>query len=145
MALDDSDTAVQCRDAMWKEDSASQNLGMQIDVSEAGKSSATFTVKETMVNGHGVCHGGYIFTLADSAFAFSCNTYDVVTFASSAAIEFIRPARSGDVLTAHAVERHRGGRTGLYDVTVTNQNSEVIAIFRGRSHATRIPIIESDT
>jgi len=130
---------------MWNDDKASQHLGMQIEVTGVGKSTARFTVQNTMVNGHGVCHGGYIFTLADSAFAFSCNTYNVVTFASSASIEFIRPARIGDVLSASAQERHRGGRTGIYDVTVTNQDDEVVAIFRGRSHATRLPIIESDT
>ncbi len=140
-----NETAVQCRDSMWKSDKASQHLGMQIEVTEVGKAMARFAVQDTMVNGHGVCHGGYIFTLADSAFAFSCNTYDVVTFASSASIEFVRPARIGDVLSASAQERHRGGRTGLYDVTVTNQDGEVVAIFRGRSHATRLPIIESDT
>ncbi len=141
MTPGDKSTAVKCRDEMWKDDTASQHLGMQINVSEPGKSIARFTVRDTMVNGHGVCHGGYIFTLADSAFAFSCNTYDVVTFASSAAIEFIRPARTGDVLSAIAEERHRGGRTGIYDVTVTNQSGELVAIFRGRSHATRDAIL----
>ncbi len=145
MHTNDNETAVRCRDTMWKNDKASQHLGMHIEVTEEGKSTARLTVLDTMVNGHGVCHGGYIFTLADSAFAFSCITYDVVTFASSASIEFIRPARTGDVLSASAVERHRGGRTGLYDVTVRNQDNEVIAIFRGRSLATRMPIIESDT
>jgi acyl-CoA thioesterase len=141
MTSGEKSIAVKCRDEMWKDDSASQHLGMQVDVSEPGKAMASFTVRDTMVNGHGVCHGGYIFTLADSAFAFSCNTYNVVTFASSAAIEFVRPARAGDDLSAVAEERHRGGRTGIYDVTVTNQGGEVVAIFRGRSHATRDAIL----
>ena len=141
MTSGEKSIAIKCRDEMWKDDSASQHLGMQIDVSEPGKAAASFTVRDTMVNGHGVCHGGYIFTLADSAFAFSCNTYNVVTFASSAGIEFVRPARAGDVLSAVAEERHRGGRTGIYDVTVTNQGGEVVAIFRGRSHATRSAIL----
>lgn len=141
MTAGEKSTAVKCRDEMWRNDSASQHLGMQIDVSAAGKATASFTVRDMMVNGHGVCHGGYIFTLADSAFAFSCNTYNVVTFASSAAIEFVRPARTGDVLSAVAEERHRGGRTGIYDVTVSNQSGELVAIFRGRSHATRSAIL----
>jgi acyl-CoA thioesterase len=87
-----------------------------------------------MVNGHQICHGGLIFTLADSAFAFACNTYDLVTVASSGSIEFLLPARLGDELTAIAEERSRSKRTGVYDVAVRNQRAECVAMFRGRSH-----------
>lgn len=127
---------------MWSSDVASQDLGMTVSVTEAGSAKATFEVRKNMVNGHDLCHGGYIFTLADSAFAFACNTYNRVTVAASASIEFIRPARLGDKLVATASEVSRGGRTGIYDATVTNQDGEVIAIFRGRSYATRDPLFK---
>jgi acyl-CoA thioesterase len=91
-------------------------------------------VREDMVNGHKICHGGLIFTLADSAFAFACNTYDLVTVASSGSIEFLLPARLGDELTAIAEERSRSKRTGVYDVAVHNHNGECVALFRGGSH-----------
>jgi acyl-CoA thioesterase len=91
-------------------------------------------VREDMVNGHQLCHGGLIFTLADSAFAFACNTYDLVTVAAAGTIEFLLSARLGDELTATAEERSRSKRTGVYDVTVRNQQGECVALFRGRSH-----------
>jgi acyl-CoA thioesterase len=91
-------------------------------------------VREDMVNGHQLCHGGLIFTLADSAFAFACNTYDLVTVASAASVEFLLSARLGDELTAVAEERSRSKRTGIYDVAVSNQRGECVALFRGRSH-----------
>ena len=98
-------------------------------------------VLDTMVNGHDICHGGYIFTLADTVFAYACNGYDRLTVAAGAAIEFVRPGRLGDDLRAVAVERHRGGRTGVYDIEVTNQDGETIAMFRGRSHSTSQSLI----
>jgi acyl-CoA thioesterase len=103
-------------------------------------------VRDNMLNGHRVCHGGFVFALADTAFAFACNTYDRVTLAAGASIEFLRPAKAGDRLKAIASERFRGGRTGLYDVIVSNQDDEQIALFRGRSHATNEAILSrSDT
>jgi acyl-CoA thioesterase len=95
-----------------------------------------------MVNGHQICHGGLIFTLADSAFAFACNTYNAATVAAGATIEFLAPGRLGDELTATAQEQSRSRRTGVYDVTVRNQRGECIALFRGRSHQTSGRIIE---
>ena len=92
------------------------------------------TVREDMVNGHQLCHGGLIFTFADSAFAFACNTYNSVTVASAANVEFLLPARLGDELTATAEERSRSKRTGVYDVVVRNKQGESVALFRGRSH-----------
>lgn len=143
--MDDNDIARRCRDEMWRNDFASQDMGIEVEVRGPGVAIASFEVRKHMVNGHALCHGGYIFALADSAFAFACNTYDRVTVAAGASIEFLRPARLGDRLTAMAREVHRGGRSGLYDVEVTNQDGERLAVFRGRSHATREPLIKSDT
>lgn len=139
--MNDIEIAQQCHEKMWISDRASQDLGIEIEVTTPGSATARFEVLGNMINGHGVCHGGYIFTLADTAFAFACNTYNCVTFAASASIEFVRPARQGDTLLATAREGHRGGRTGIYDVKVTNQDGDVIAIFLGRSFATREPIL----
>jgi len=125
---------------MWDNDLASQGLGMKVTVTAPGCAEARFEVRRNMVNGYDICHGGYIFTLADSAFAFACNTYNRITVAAGASIEFVRPARLGDQLLATATEGRRGGRTGIYDIVVTNQNDETVAIFRGRSYATREPV-----
>jgi acyl-CoA thioesterase len=92
------------------------------------------TVRADMVNGHGICHGGLIFALADSAFAFACNSHGDNTVAAGAAIEFLAPGREGDVLRAAAVERWRRGRSGIYEIEVRNQRGETVALFRGRSH-----------
>jgi acyl-CoA thioesterase len=120
--------------AMYAQDRASQGLGMRIAEIRPGHARVTMTVRADMVNGHQLCHGGLIFTLADSAFAFACNTYDAVTVASAASVEFLLPAKLGDELTAVADERSRSKRTGVYDVTVRNQQGECVALFRGRSH-----------
>ncbi|HJY42631.1 MAG TPA: hydroxyphenylacetyl-CoA thioesterase PaaI [Steroidobacteraceae bacterium] len=120
--------------AMYAQDRASQALGMQILEIRPGYARLAMSVREDMVNGHKICHGGLIFTLADSAFAFACNTYDLVTVASSGSIEFLLPVRLGDELTAIAEERSRSKRTGVYDVAVRNQRGECVAMFRGRSH-----------
>jgi acyl-CoA thioesterase len=138
--MNEKEIARKSRDAMWNNDLASQELGIEVDVSEPGQSVARLEVRANMVNGHDICHGGYIFTLADTAFAFACNTYNRVTVAASASIEFVRPGRLGDVLVATAEEAHRGGRTGVYDVIVRNQDDALIAIFRGRSYATQQPM-----
>jgi len=120
--------------AMYAEDGASQSLGMRILEVRPGYARLAMKVREDMVNGHKLCHGGLIFTLADSAFAFACNTYNAVTVASAANVEFLLPARLGDELTATAEERSRSKRTGIYDVTVRNSQGECVALFRGRSH-----------
>ncbi|HLJ60890.1 MAG TPA: hydroxyphenylacetyl-CoA thioesterase PaaI [bacterium] len=124
------------RDAMWARDRASQALGMQVLEIGPGRATLRMTVRPEMCNGHLVCHGGMIFSLADSAFAFACNSHNRVTVANNCVITFISPAREGDVLTAEAVERSRGGRSGTCDATVTNQDDQVIALFRG--HSTQI-------
>jgi acyl-CoA thioesterase len=120
--------------AMYAQDHASQALGMRILEVRPGYARLSMTVREDMVNGHKLCHGGLIFTLADSAFAFACNTYNSVTVASAANVEFLLPARLGDELTATAEERSRSKRTGVYDVVVCNEQGESVALFRGRSH-----------
>lgn len=120
--------------AMYEQDRASQALGMRVLEVRPGYARLAMQVREDMVNGHQLCHGGLIFTLADSAFAFACNTYDLVTVAAAGTIEFLLAARLGDELTAVAEERSRSKRTGVYDVTVRNQQGECVALFRGRSH-----------
>ncbi len=123
--------------AMFARDAASQALGIEVEVDAPGRATATLTVTDEMLNGFGVCHGGYIFALADTAFAFACNGYEAVTVAAGATIDFLLPVNSGEALTAVARERSRGGRTGLYDVSVTDTQGREVAVFRGRSHATR--------
>jgi acyl-CoA thioesterase len=120
--------------SMFSQDRASQALGMRILEVRPGYARLSMAVREDMVNGHQICHGGLIFTLADSAFAFACNTYDSVTVASAGSVDFLLPGRLGDELTATAEERSRSKRTGVYDVAVHNQRGECVALFRGRSH-----------
>jgi acyl-CoA thioesterase len=126
---------------MYAGDSASQGLGIKIGAIAAGRAEARFVVTALMLNGQGYCHGGMIFTLADSAFAFACNSYNDVSVAAAASIDFVRPAKEGDVLTATAAERKRGRQTGIYDVEVSNQRGEAVALFRGRSFATGVPLL----
>jgi phenylacetic acid degradation protein PaaD len=130
--------------AMWAGDLASQALGFEVSGVSPGRAVARMTVTAAMVNGHAIAHGGYVFLLADTAFAFACNTYGQVTVARGADITFVAPAREGDVLEAVAQERHRAGRNGIYDVTVRrlggSGGSDVVAEFRGHSResATRL-------
>ena len=137
----EAETAKQCAATMRANDRASSMLGISVDVVEAGRAKATMTVRDDMVNGFDVCHGGLLFTLADTAFAFACNTYDAMSFAASAQIEFIRPASLGDQLLAEAREDHRGRRSGFYSVRVTNQDGALVALFRGRSVGTGEPVL----
>jgi acyl-CoA thioesterase len=115
---------------------------MQIARVGPGHAELTMTVRADMLNGHQICHGGFIFTLADSAFAFACNSYNLTTVASGCAIDFLAPAREGDVLTAMARERSASGRTGVYDIDVVNQRGEKIALFRGKSYRIKGHVIE---
>ena len=129
-------------DRMFANDRASRGLGMSIAGVAPGTATLTMTVRADMLNGHAICHGGYIFTLSDSAFAFACNSYNLNTVAQGCAIEFLAPAREGDVLTARAAERSRAGRTGVYDIEVTNQRGETVALFRGKSYQIKGHVIE---
>jgi acyl-CoA thioesterase len=127
---------------MYARDRASQAMGMQIAAIGPGYAELTMTVRADMLNGHAICHGGFIFTLADSAFAFACNSYNLTTVASGCAIDFVAPAREGDVLAAMARERSVSGRTGVYDIEVTNQRGETVAYFRGRSYRIKGHVVE---
>src|SRR4051794_41188970 len=120
---------------MWAGDRASQTLGITVSDVSPGRATARMTVAPTMVNGHGIAHGGYVFLLADTAFAFACNTYEIATVAAAADVVFVAPARAGDELVAEAAERVRFGRSGVYDVTVRRADGAVIAEFRGNSRA----------
>jgi acyl-CoA thioesterase len=130
-----------CAAAMYAADTASRSLGITVAGVAPGRATASMTVAPSMVNGHDIGHGGYVFLLADTAFAFACNTYDRVTVAAGADVSFLEPARAGDALTATAVERSRRGRSGLYDVTVTRADGTVLAEFRGRSRTLDKPIL----
>ena len=131
-----------CCNKMFSADQASQSLGMAVEITAPGVAEARMTVAATMVNGHDICHGGFIFALADSAFAFACNSYNRVAVAASASIEFLAPARCGDTLLAVSHEAFRGRRCGLYDIRVTNQDVTLIALFRGRSSAKTIAVLD---
>ena len=125
--------AEKCADIMWKNDQASRGLGIVLEKISPGNAEMSLVVEEKHLNGHAICHGGFIFTLADSAFAFACNSYNQSTVAHSNTITFISPAYKGQRLLAKAVEKSRIGRSGIYDVSVTNEKNEAIAEFRGNS------------
>lgn len=131
------------REAMWAGDRASRLLGLQVQAIGPGSATLTMTVREDMLNGHDICHGGLITTLADSAFAFACNAYNEITVASGFDVNLIAAARLGDVLTATAREISKAGRTGVYDIDVVNQGGEPVAAFRGRSYTMKgKPLVE---
>jgi len=128
--------------SMYARDTATQALGIRVVRVEPGFAELAMTVRADMLNGHDICHGGFIFTLADSAFAYACNSYNLNTLASGCAIEFTAPARKGDVLTARAHERQLAGRTGVYDVEVANDRGETVGLFRGKSYRIKGHLIE---
>ena len=130
---------------MLDRDPASRKLGMHIGKVAPGRAEVTMEVRADMLNGHAICHGGFIFTLADSAFAYACNSYNLSTVASGCAIDFVAPAREGDVLTARAAERSAAGRTGVYDIDVVNQRGETVALFRGKSYRIKGHVVDEAT
>ncbi|HUH39570.1 MAG TPA: hydroxyphenylacetyl-CoA thioesterase PaaI [Castellaniella sp.] len=137
-------TAQAAAQAMWSRDLTAQALEMDLEAVGPGTAVLTMTVRRDMLNGHGMCHGGMIFTLADTAFAYACNSYDQNTVASACHIDFLSPAHAGDVLRATATERILAGRSGVYDITVHNLNTERdIALFRGKSHRIQGMVTES--
>jgi acyl-CoA thioesterase len=134
MTRDAQEIARLSAEAMWSDDAASQGLGMELLEVGPGRARLAMTVTDRMVNGHDLCHGGFIFTLADSAFAFACNSHGHYAVAQHCAVTFLAPGRLGMRLVAEAAERHRGERTGIYDITVRDEASgTVIAEFRGHS------------
>ena len=127
--------------AMWSRDRTTQGLGMEILRVKPGYALIAMAVRGDMVNGHHMCHGGFLFTLADSAFAYACNSYNQNTVASSCNIDFLAPAHEGDVLEAEAVERSLSGRTGMYDITVRTRSGKTVALFRGKSYRIKGEVI----
>jgi len=122
-----------CARTMLEGDVAARHVGIELIDIGPGRARMRMTVRPEFANGHGICHGGYIFTLADTAFAYACNSHNQRAVAAGSAIEFLQPAASGDTLVAEASEQQRAGRTGLYDVRVTDQTGRTVALFRGRS------------
>ena len=120
--------------AMFARDPASRGLGMRIESVGPGRAELSMTVRADMLNGHGICHGGFIFLLADSTFAFACNSYNRNTVAQGCSIDYIAPAYEGDLLRATGIERSRSGRTGVYDIEVRDPRGRTIALFRGKSY-----------
>ncbi|QJE00542.1 hydroxyphenylacetyl-CoA thioesterase PaaI [Massilia forsythiae] len=128
---------------MYERDPASRALGMTLDAIRPGYARMSMPVRADMLNGHGSCHGGYIFMLADSAFAFACNSHNANTVGAGCSIDYLAPGREGDLLSAEAVEQALAGKTGVYDVTVRNGEGRAIALFRGKSHrvaGTLVPV-----
>lgn len=136
--------AEKAADAMWADDKASAWFGMKIKEVDEGTATLQLRVESHHCNGHGMCHGGVTFALADSAFAFACNSRNQATLAQQNQITYLAPGRSGDVLTAHAREISLSGKSGVYDVTVTNQDAIVVAEFRGLSRAIKGQLFDED-
>lgn len=126
---------------MYAQDKATQGLGITLIDIHPGHARMQMTVRSDMLNGHGMCHGGFIFTFADSSFAFACNSYNVQTVAAGCSIEFLAPAFEGEILIASAAEQSRSGKTGIYDVVVTNADGRKIALMRGKSHQLKGDVI----
>jgi len=129
---------------MFAVDAASQGLGMTIEDIAPGHARLSMTVRADMLNGHQLCHGGFIFALADSTFAFACNSHNMNTVASGCAIDFLAPAYEHDTLTAVGQEQSLAGRTGVYDIVVTNQDGRRIALFRGRSYRIKGQVVATE-
>ncbi|WP_420724478.1 hydroxyphenylacetyl-CoA thioesterase PaaI [Hwanghaeella sp. LZ110] len=132
-ALSPQEVAERIAEVMFANDTASQALGMEIQAVAPGYAKLSMTVREDMLNGHKTCHGGMLFALADSAFAFGCNAYNKITVAQGCEITYLAPGRFGDILTAECQEQALAGRSGVYDVKITNQAGVSIALFRGKS------------
>lgn len=138
----DLETAIACAERMALNDVASRTLGIDVTIPAVGEALATMQVRNDMLNGFGICHGGFIFALADTAFAFACNAYNDVSVAAAGSIDYLLPVGLGDRLTATAVEDRRVGRRGYYTVTVKRDDGDVVALFRGRSAARSEPLIK---
>ncbi len=134
MSLNANQLAQAVGKSMFAADAASrETMGMQLIECKPGYAKLSMEVKALHLNGHKICHGGFIFTLADSTFAFACNSHNKVTVAAGCSIEFLKPAQLGDVLSCEGIEQTLSGRHGIYDMRVTNQRGEVVAMFRGKS------------
>lgn len=136
--------AEHCAAIMWPDDHAARGLGMEITAVGPGSATLNMTVRQDMVNSHGTCHGGFIFAIADSTFAYACNSFNHKAVAAGVDINFLAPAHLGDLLTAHGRARHQGGRSGVYDVEVSNQAGKLVAVFRGRAARIKGHFLETD-
>jgi len=143
-AADAQALAEACAQKMWAQDQASRGLGMRLERVGPGEAVLAMTVTDRMVNGHGSCHGGFIFALADSAFAFACNSYDQRAVAQHCAVTYVAPVRLGDELLARATQVWRTGRSGVYDITVTTGQGAVVALFRGHSRTIPGSLLTAD-
>lgn len=130
-------TAEHVRDGMFARDQAAQSLAMRITHIAPGEATIEMPVRDDMLNGFATCHGGYITTLGDTAFAYACNTRNEMTVASGLSVDFVAPGRAGDVLVAEAKEQSQAGRTGVYDVTIRNRQGQLIALLRGKSYSVK--------
>jgi acyl-CoA thioesterase len=143
--LDPDTLAAQVAKSMFADDNAAQALGVEIEKMALGYAKLSMIVRNDMINGHETCHGGMIFALADTAFAYACNSRNVATVAGGCSIEFLRPGKLGDRLYAEATEVNQGQRMGVYDVKISNQDRKLIAIFRGKSVGLGRPVVENST
>ena len=143
--MDANSLARACAAALWTNDRAAQAQGMEILETAPGLAKLSMTVREDMTNGHDICHGGLIFALADTAFAYACNSHNLNAVASGARIEFLAPGRLGEVLTALAEQVSQGKRTGIYDVVVSNPQNKTVALFRGNSHRIGGALVDETT
>ncbi len=144
MQLDAQRLAELAGRTMYERDPASRGLGMQLLEIRPGYARMSMPVRDDMLNGHATCHGGYIFMLADSAFAFACNSHNFNTVGAGCTIDYLAPGRPGDVLVAEAREQALQGKTGVYDVAVTDQDGRTIALFRGKSHRVNGTLVPTD-
>ena len=138
------DLASDCAKALFSRDNASQAMGMRLLSAGPGCARIGMNVRADMIQGHGTCHGGYLFALADSAFALACNSYNEATVAIGCSIDYITPARQGDTLNADCTEQSRSGRTGNYDVRIENQLGQLIALFHGKSYKVRGAVLPQE-
>ncbi len=144
--MEPTERARKVGEAMWAHDTASKDtMGMELVRCEPGRAMLRMQVRERHLNGHRICHGGFIFTLADSTFAFACNSHNKVTVAAGCSIEFLKPGQLGDVLTCEGVEQVLQGRHGIYDMKVSNQRGEVVAMFRGKSTSIAGTVLPEET
>ncbi|MFJ3259736.1 hydroxyphenylacetyl-CoA thioesterase PaaI [Pseudomonas sp. NPDC086581] len=142
---DATQLARDCAEAMYERDQATRRMGIQLLDAGPGSARLSMRVREDMIQGHGTCHGGYLFALADSAFAFACNSYNDATVAVGCSIDYVAPAREGDELIASACEQSRSGRTGNYDVRIENSQGQLIALFHGKSYKVRGTVLAQET
>jgi len=142
---DANNLARDCAEAMYERDQATRRMGIQLLEAGPGTSRLSMRVREDMIQGHGTCHGGYLFALADSAFAFACNSYNDAAVAIGCSIDYVAPAREGDELIALAFEQSRSGRTGNYDVRIENSQGQLIALFHGKSYKVRGTVLAQET